>query len=1668
MRLRCRIFFYAVALTVFSVAALAQVDPDLDIGFKPFGAYDETTFDSVSLANGNLTLHIPLFDYPQRGGLKAQVRLMYNSKGWKVKFDCTQTTCEAFWIWENLAPTYGEQVGGMMMLQTDNGQIWPILSTFTEEGLTVYSFSGQTLDGNIHQFGQIGSPNGQYRSIDGSGIYFNALGEDDPTGTGDYVMLDRDGNGYTSSSGTWSYPWQDTNGNYFLYNETQGGWYDTLGRPLFAAVSDGTGTAGCSTATGLLPIFTVGEYSFPGPNNSTRIVKLCYATLQLKTHFSAKVIDPLDTLIPVTEYSGPAHVVQSVIVNDGTGWSTSPQWSFQYNDTAGYTDGTNFGDITQVTLPTGGTIAYSWWTSENWLASCTGSPQTATRGVWSRTINANDGMGNQTTTIGSGAPTAVVTDPAGNDAVHTMTGLGYSCSLYETEVDYYKGSHTAANPVLLKTVQTAYSWTTNPFDTCLGCVAMVANVVPTSVTTKWPIPNTTNFLVSQVQTDYDNSFTFYPNDVSGGTYGRVTEKREYDYGLNAPGALLRKTDYTYAAVSGSSYLTANLLDLVTQKTVYNSSGGEAAQATYSYDTGTPQTSGVTEQHTTPNGVRGNLTQVQEWSNISGPSEITTQQTSYYDTGMPYQATDLRGNQTTYSYSSANYGAYVTQTQYPNTGSPAVTHIISGVYDFNTGLLTSFTDQNSQNSTYGYDLLGRVTSGNYPDGGSVGFSYNDIPPVSIQKTVAITATLPKVTNSVFDGLGRVSETQLLHDPDCGAGSGSVKVDYTYGNDTTQNTHYTTTTTPYCNTPGTTFGLPTRTDSDALGRAIKVTETDGSLVTTGYAANTVGMTATVKDEAGITRLSQTDGLGRMTKVLEDPNNKDYETDYGYDTLNNLTSVTQKGSGTGNRVRSFSFDSLSRLSYAVNPESGTISYTYSNASTGCAGSPSIVCSKTAPSPNQPPTGTATVKTTYAYDALNRITGKSYTDGYTWNTSNAPTPAPLYAYDGTSLTGCTTAPPALTDNYPKGRRTSMCDGSGATSWAHDSMGRVLQERRTIGTVIGNYENDAFNLDGSVQSMTSLGYSVGYTYSAAARPLTATNSTTNFVSGATYFPPGELAGMTLGAAPITVTNAFNNRLQPILLSATSPSGTVFSECFDFHLGVAVTGPAPCVFSASAAGDNGNVYQIWNNRDNTRNQSFTYDSLNRIANGQSSGTHWGEAYTTDAWGNMTAISPYNGKPSESLSTTATTTNQLVGYGYDPAGNMTGNGSTSYVYDAENRLLWTNAQSGYRYVYDGDGERVEKCVAGTVTTACPTSGTNNGTLYWKGTGSDPLSETDLSGDVLNTYIFFNGQRVARNDSAGVHYYFSDHLGSHAVVENATGSVCEQDIDYYPYGGQEFDYCSGTSVPQHYKFTGKERDSESGNDYFGARYYGSNIGRFYRPDDFLNDTQVRDPQSWNLYAYGRNNPLRYTDSLGESVEDENLTDEERKKIIDQFRSLTGFNSVSFNGADLVVDESAGFSGGSTTARQNLLDAINSDDEFNLKSVDTTQVAFAEVDAGTTVHSASGSQYSQYTVSIDFKDFGRLTGDKEAVAAFGIGEALFHEIDHKLYGDTPDTPNGPGNPGPVENNYINKIRQELGIATRQDYSSSINPLNKAQQKLPFKAQDGKTKLLLWRTDQVGGKDK
>jgi len=99
-----------------------------------------------------------------------------------------------------------------------------------------------------------------------------------------------------------------------------------------------------------------------------------------------------------------------------------------------------------------------------------------------------------------------------------------------------------------------------------------------------------------------------------------------------------------------------------------------------------------------------------------------------------------------------------------------------------------------------------------------------------------------------------------------------------------------------------------------------------------------------------------------------------------------------------------------------------------------------------------------------------------------------------------------------------------------------------------------------------------------------------------------------------------------------------------------------------------------------------------------------------------------------------------------------------------------------------------------------------------------------------------------------------------VTNATGGIVEES-DFYPFGGERV---ITDSLDNNYKFTGKEREVESGLDYFGARHYASTLGRFLQTDPVSaispRAAVVFNPQRWNAYGYAVNNPLIFTDVDG----------------------------------------------------------------------------------------------------------------------------------------------------------------------------------------------------------------
>jgi RHS repeat-associated protein len=286
--------------------------------------------------------------------------------------------------------------------------------------------------------------------------------------------------------------------------------------------------------------------------------------------------------------------------------------------------------------------------------------------------------------------------------------------------------------------------------------------------------------------------------------------------------------------------------------------------------------------------------------------------------------------------------------------------------------------------------------------------------------------------------------------------------------------------------------------------------------------------------------------------------------------------------------------------------------------------------------------------------------------------------------------------------------------------------------------------------------------------------------------------------------------------------------------------------AASCAGNNGNVLTHYILPLNATVQ-YTYDTVNRIASA-TEGSTWFQDYSYDAQGNRAVLaaagayipnSNFTPQVPSLNSPLPYANNQWSGAGYDTAGNLNTVNGYTYTYDAENRQTQVVAPLGATstYNYDGGGRRVQR-VAASVTT----------TYVYDAQG---LLQAEYGTGELSP-------------SCQTCYLTADHLGSTRVVTSSSGAVVSRH-DYVPFGEELFTsnrtpalgYATDT-VAQ--KFTAKERDAETGLDWFNVRYFSAAQGRFTSPDQPFIDQDPSNPQSWNLYNYGRNNPLRYSDPTG----------------------------------------------------------------------------------------------------------------------------------------------------------------------------------------------------------------
>ncbi len=433
------------------------------------------------------------------------------------------------------------------------------------------------------------------------------------------------------------------------------------------------------------------------------------------------------------------------------------------------------------------------------------------------------------------------------------------------------------------------------------------------------------------------------------------------------------------------------------------------------------------------------------------------------------------------------------------------------------------------------------------------------------------------------------------------------------------------------------------------------------------------------------------------------------------------------------------------------------------------------------------------------------------------------------------------------KGRLTQVANTYSTTYYTgFDSMGRVTNSIQQLAGY--NYPfTYTYNLTGSLTSESyPSGRVVSTSYNGADRAnavsgiLNATQ--TNYISNVKYAPQGAPALYSYGNN-LWRTYNYNSRLQVSSLwdaFANVPSSFTFIEN-PLNWGATTNNGNLLGVSlyAGGPGPSGSLKHF--------NQAFAYDGMNRLQTASDDGG-WTRNFGYDAFGNMWATGTGIATTTTPGSNVYNGNNQNGAVPYDAAGNQSVVNGNALIYDAENRLAQETdgvSHATETYSYDGDGRRVFRASS---------TGVLNVYVY------------DAMGTLAAEY-----SNTAQSSPCVTCYVSVDHLGSTRAVTDANGKLVSLH-DYLPFGEEIQANQTGRtnlwgpgndSIAQ--RFTGKERDRESGLDYFGARYYSSALGRWTSPDEPFADQHPEDPQSWNMYGYVRNNPLRSIDPDGKDAWD-----------------------------------------------------------------------------------------------------------------------------------------------------------------------------------------------------------
>jgi RHS repeat-associated protein len=637
-------------------------------------------------------------------------------------------------------------------------------------------------------------------------------------------------------------------------------------------------------------------------------------------------------------------------------------------------------------------------------------------------------------------------------------------------------------------------------------------------------------------------------------------------------------------------------------------------------------------------------------------------------------------------------------------------------------------------------------------------------------------------------------------------------------------------------------------DAAGRVNKVTHPDLSFISFTY--DLAGRRTVVTDERGNPTNYAYDSAYRLTSVTDAANQT---TSYGYDAMSHQTSITDSLS----RVTDYEYDDFERLKKITYP-SAEVGATRLFETIGYDADGNVTSR----------TDTAGRVTSYVYDGVNRLT----------STTDAANKTTAFGYD--ALSRVTSLTDAITQQYQfvydaLGRQTQITRAGVSMSYAYDEVGNRTQ-RTDYNGVVTNYSYDNLN---RVTTITYPSRTVTYAYDPLNNVTRATNENDSVyisydnryrvssfsdpffygvsynydtvgnrtklkVNGATYatYTYDSVNRLTNLADSASLNFTYNYDAANRPTSRTAPNGVTSSSAYD-----GLDRLTSLMHTAGGTTLSGNLY-TYNNANNisswttaSEQKGFTYDAVDRLTNVTNYEAP-AENYSYDGVGNRIAShlsASYGYQPFNKLTSTAVTS-----YSYDNNGNLISksdaSGTTTYTFNEENQLTQVSLPNSLtvNYKYDGLGRRIQRTTS---------AGANERYVY---DGADALIDLNADWSVATTY--FNDLGIdshLRQTSAatGVSYFLADHLGSTDALTDLSGNVIEQ-LAYDSFGN------STGSVRTRYGYTGRERDPDTGQLYYRARFYDPQVGRFISEDPAGLIAGI------NLYAYVENDPIRSRDPFG----------------------------------------------------------------------------------------------------------------------------------------------------------------------------------------------------------------